>query len=145
MDCSFLASCFSRSFTRASCLAFMSFRVTRPGGHATTQQVNQHVDFNTPMCRSVEQPGTHRRCWTSAPPPRRRSGRRTSCRCWTSPCCPARNSKRRSGKGFFFVADRQPDVQISVPAWEDEGKLGSNGRAKLALNCTSAQLLLLLL
>lgn len=48
-------------------------------------------------------------------------------------------------KAFFFVADRQPDVQISVPAWEDEGKLGSNGRAKLALNCTSAQLLLLLL
>ena len=30
LDCSFLASCFSRSFTSASCLAFMSFSVTSP-------------------------------------------------------------------------------------------------------------------
>ncbi|KAF3860035.1 hypothetical protein F7725_000290 [Dissostichus mawsoni] len=30
LDCSFLASCFSLSFTSASCLAFMSFNVTRP-------------------------------------------------------------------------------------------------------------------
>lgn len=29
-DCSFLANCFSLSFTSASCLAFISFRVTRP-------------------------------------------------------------------------------------------------------------------
>ncbi|TNN37571.1 hypothetical protein EYF80_052260 [Liparis tanakae] len=39
LDCSFLASCFSRSFTSASCFAFMSFSVTRPGAGHTGQNV----------------------------------------------------------------------------------------------------------
>lgn len=59
--------------------------------------------------------------------------------------CEKQQTQVRQRLFFFCVADRQPDVQISVPAWEDEGKLGSNGRAKLAPNCTSAQQLLLLL